>query len=118
VLHWGDLKAGVVSFSSAIVASLCCLLPLVVVLLGLGSGAFMMVTMQYRAIFLPVGVIGVGAGYYLYVRERRRCTKLSCALVGGKTNLTLLALATVMVAAALILDLFPDVTSGFLLGAM
>ena len=47
-----NLKAGLVSFSSASIASLCCLLPLAVVLLGLGSGAFMIVTMKYRAIFL------------------------------------------------------------------
>src|SRR6266576_1893181 len=73
------LKAGLVSLSAAIVASLCCLLPLIVVLLGLGSGAFMMVTMQYRAIFLPVGVLGVGLGYYFYFREKRRCRSVACA---------------------------------------
>jgi len=78
----------------------------------------MMTTMQYRAIFLPTGVLGVGVGYYLYFRERRRCTKLACTLVGGKINLTLLALATVVVAAALILDIFPELTSEILHGAM
>jgi hypothetical protein len=78
----------------------------------------MMVTMQYRTIFLPIGVIGVSFGYYLYFRERRRCTRLGCTLVGGKINLALLVLATVVVAAALILDIFPDLTSEVLQGAM
>ena len=117
-VNLGDLKAGLLSFSSAIIASLCCLLPLAVVLLGLGSGAFMMVTMQYRTIFLPIGVIGLALGYYLYFREKRRCTNSGCAVVGGKINLTLLALATVVVAAALILDIFPELTSEILQGAM
>ncbi len=114
----GKFKAGLVSISSAVIASLCCLLPLVIVLLGLGSGAFMMVTMQYRTIFLPVGVIGVALGYYLYFREKRRCTSLGCAFTGGKINLALLLFATVMVAGALVLDIFPQLTSDILQGAM
>jgi hypothetical protein len=107
-----------VSFSAAIVASLCCLLPLAVVLLGLGSGAFMMVTMQYRSIFLPVGVIAVALGFHLYFREKRRCTQLGCALAGGRVNLALLLFATVLLAGALILDIFPELTSNILQSAM
>ena len=37
-------------------SSLCCVLPLAIVLLGLGSGAFMATTMKYTAIFVPIGV--------------------------------------------------------------
>ncbi len=117
-MNLGNFKAGLVSFSSAIIASLCCLLPLAVVLLGLGSGAFMMVTMQYRAIFLPIGVVGMALGYYLYFREKRRCTSLGCAFARGKINLALLFFATVMVAGALVLDIFPELTSNVLQGAM
>jgi hypothetical protein len=113
-----NLKARLVSFSSASIASLCCLLPLAVVLLGLGSGAFMIVTMKYRAIFLPLGVIGLALGYYLYFREKRRCTHLGCALAGAKINLALLFFATVIVAWALVLDIFPELTSNILQGAM
>ncbi len=117
-MNFGSFKASAVSMASAFVASLCCLLPLTVVLLGLGSGAFMMITMQYRTIFLPIGVIGVSLGYYLYFRERRRCTNLGCTLVGGRTHLILLVLATVAVAASLILDIFPELTSEVLQGGM
>ncbi len=114
----GAVKAGLVSFSSALIASLCCLLPLAIVVLGLGSGAFMMVTMQYRNIFIPVGVVGVGIGYYLYFKEKRRCSSIGCSFVGRKTNLVLLVLATVMVAGALLLDFFPGLTSDYLQMAM
>ena len=117
-MNLGSFKAGLVGVSSAIISSLCCLLPLAVVLLGLGSGAFMMVTMQYRAIFLPIGVIGVGLGYYLYFRERRRCDSIGCAFVGGRINLAFLLFATVTVVAALVLDFFPELTSEILQGAM
>ena len=117
-MNLGSFKAGLVGVSSAIISSLCCLLPLAVVLLGLGSGAFMMVTMQYRAIFLPIGVIGVAMGYYLYFRERRRCDSIGCAFVGGRINLAFLLFATVTVVAALVLDFFPELTSEILQGAM
>jgi hypothetical protein len=113
-----SLKAGIVSFSAAIVASLCCLLPLAVVLLGLGSGAFMMVTMQYRSIFLPAGVIGVALGYLFYFREIRRCNTFGCSFVARKTNLALLLIATVVVGVTVILDLFPALTSEILQDVM
>jgi len=44
----GSLSAGGAAWAGAVLSSLCCLLPLTVIALGLGSGAFMAVTMQYR----------------------------------------------------------------------
>ncbi len=40
--------ASVAAWIGADLSSLCCLLPLTVIVLGLGSGAFMAVTMRYR----------------------------------------------------------------------
>lgn len=117
-MDFNSIRSGLVSFTSAFIASLCCLLPLTVVLLGLGSGAFMMVTMQYRYIFLPVGVVGVALGYYLYFREKQRCTSIGCAFVGRKFNLTLLGLATVMLVAELLLVIYPALLSELLQQAM
>ena len=113
-MTFNDLKAGLVSFSAALVASLCCLLPLAVVALGLGSGAFMITTMKYRGIFLPVGIIGVAVGYLLYFREKRRCNNFGCSFVGRKTNFALLLAATIVVSFAIILDVFPAFTSTIL----
>jgi hypothetical protein len=42
------LTAGLVAWVGAALVSVCCLLPLTVILLGLGSEAFMATTMQYR----------------------------------------------------------------------
>lgn len=113
-MNFKTFKAGATGMSAAILASLCCLLPLLVVLLGLGSGAFMVMTMQYRSIFLPVGVIGVGLGYYFYFQEKRRCSKAGCAFVGGRVNLIILCIATAIVALALGLEFFPQLTSDLL----
>lgn len=61
----GSNGAGLVAWAGAVLPSLCCLLPLAVIVLGLGSGGFMAVTMPYRWIFIPVGVLGVAAGFLL-----------------------------------------------------
>jgi hypothetical protein len=110
----GSLGAGVAAWAGALLSSLCCLLPLTVIVLGLGSGAFMAVTMQYRGLLLPTGVLGVMVGFALYIRERRRCDALACRVAGGRTTLVLLILASLVVVAAIVLDRFPEVTSDLL----
>ena len=107
--------AGVTAaLTGAVLSSLCCLLPLAVILLGLGSGAFMAVTMQYRWILIPAGVIGVGAGFWLYLRERRRCDGLGCRMTGSRITLALLILAALVVTTSILLDRFPETTANLL----
>ncbi|MBW2148697.1 MAG: hypothetical protein JRG73_20005 [Deltaproteobacteria bacterium] len=105
-----------VSFPSATLASLCCLLPLAVVLLGLGSGAFMMATMKYSTIFVPLGVLGVGLGYFFYFQEKRRCRTLACPMKRGTFHLIILIISTLMVSAAVLLNLFPETSALILTG--
>ncbi len=112
-----DVKSGVLGMVAATIASLCCLLPLAVIFLGLGSGAFMMTTMRYRAIFIPAGIIGIALGWFLYLRERKRCTAMACQMAGGPLNFSLLLLATVLIAAAVALDRFPNLTADLLMRA-
>ncbi len=114
---WSGLKGALVGVASALAASVCCLLPLALVLLGLSSGAFMMVTMPYRWLLLPLGVLGLVAGYALYFRERRRCAAATCRLAGGRTALVLLVLATLVVLAELAFVLYPEPVARLLAGA-
>jgi hypothetical protein len=114
----GVAGAGVTAWAGAILSSLCCLLPLAVIVLGLGSGAFMSVTMQYRWLLIPLGIIGVAAGFVLYVRERRRCAALACRMVGRRVTFALLVVATVVVTTSIVLDRFPELTSDVLARAM
>jgi hypothetical protein len=106
-----SLKSSAVGMLSASIASLCCLLPLAVVVLGLGSGAFMAVTMKYSAIFIPAGILGTAVGHYLYFRERTRCARLGCAMAGSRVNLALLVLSTLVLGLAVILTALPEYTA-------
>jgi len=51
---FADLKPALISLSTSFGSTLCCVLPMTIVLLGLGSGGFMMLTMQYRVILYPL----------------------------------------------------------------
>jgi hypothetical protein len=110
----GPIGAGLAAWVGAALSALCCLLPLAIILLGLGSGAFMAVTMQYRWILIPTGVLGVTAGFVLYIRERRRCDRLGCRMAGSTITLALLIAASLVVATSVVLDRFPEITSDLL----
>lgn len=112
------LTAGLVAWVGAGLASLCCLLPLAIIVLGLGSGAFMATTMQYRWLLVPAGIVAICAGFVLYIRERRRCDALACRMAGSRITLALLILASVVVASAIVLDRFPEFTSEVLARVM
>ncbi|GIX48421.1 MAG: hypothetical protein KatS3mg131_2632 [Candidatus Tectimicrobiota bacterium] len=103
--HWYG-KEGLLGLGAALAASTCCLLPLAVVFLGLGSGAFMMTTMRWRPVLLPLGLLGLAAAYYLHFRERRRCRTQGCAMAGKTFNTVMLALATLIMLGVIWADFF------------
>jgi hypothetical protein len=109
-----SVGASLAAWAGALLSSLCCLLPLAVIVLGLGSGAFMAVTMQYRWALIPAGVLGVGLGFVLYVRERRRCAQLACRMAGSRVTLGLLLAASLVVGTSIVLDQFPEMASDLL----
>jgi hypothetical protein len=113
-MRLGSVGAGVAAWVGAALSSLCCLLPLTVIGLGLGSGAFMAVTMHYRWLLIPAGVVGVVTGFVLYFRERQRCAALVCRMAGGRITLSLLIVASLVVATTIVLDRFPEFTSDLL----
>jgi len=106
--------AGVVAWTGAALSSLCCLLPLAVIVLGLGTGAFMASTMRYRSVLIPAGVVGVTTGFVLYARERRRCAAAACRMAGSRATLALLVAAGLVALAAVALDRFPEITADLL----
>ena len=114
----GAVGAGLAAWIGAGLSSLCCLLPLTIITLGLGSGAFMAVTMKYRWILIPAGVLGVTAGFILYIRERRRCDAAACRMAGSRVTLALLVVASLVVTASIALDRFPEFTADLLANVM
>lgn len=105
-MNFTNMKPGLISLTTAFGASLCCVAPMTVVFLGLGSGAFMMTTMQFRPVLYPLGLLGLALSYYMYFRRKRVCDAASCKMQGKPLNLTLLSLSTLLMGAVTYVDFF------------
>lgn len=66
-----SVAASVGSIVSAIVASACCVGPLVFALLGLGGAGLLLKFEPYRPYFIAVTVALLGAGFYFTYRKPR-----------------------------------------------
>ena len=96
------LNAGAIG--SAIVASLCCIGPLALALLGLGGGALLLKFAPYRPFFLAATALFLGAAFYLTYRRQspEECAPGSvCAQpTSRKTQKTVLWIVTLIVVLA------------------
>ena len=83
---------------SALVASVCCLGPVLLVLLGLGSLGFGAVLGRYHWYFLLAAAALLTVAWRAYVKERRRCDTARCQMAQGHvTKWTLLLASGVVV---------------------
>lgn len=91
------MEAQKVGIMSAVVASICCVGPLALILLGLGGlglGAFFG---KYHWIFIGAGSVLLLSAWGLYYREKKRCDSEQCQMRNKKFSLITLSIATVAV---------------------
>jgi len=104
------LNAGAIG--SAIVASICCIGPLALALLGVGGGALLLKVAPYRPFFLGATALFLGAAFYLTYRRPRpeECVSGStCAQPASrKTQQVVLWIVTVIVLLAAAFPYFSE----------
>ena len=110
----GASLPGATSLVAALLASACCILPLVLIFTGIAGAWIMMSMMQYEWLTLPLGVFGLAVSWGLYFRETRRCKTQACRFVGRRMNQVMLGFGTLVVTIALLLKLFPSWTASVL----
>ena len=110
----GASFSSVTGVVAALLAATCCILPLLLIFVGIAGAGIMMTMMRYEWITLPLGTLGLAAAWGLYFRQKRRCATEACRFVGRRANQMLLGLATLVVAAALLLRIFPAWTAAIL----
>lgn len=91
------MKAKAFGILSAITASLCCLGPLVLILLGLGSLGLGAVLGRYHAYFILGAGLLLALGWGNYLKEKRSCASAHCEIQGRKMTRTVLFLASAVV---------------------
>lgn len=91
------MQARKLGILSAFLASVCCVGPVLLAVVGLGGlglGAFIGANHWY---FIAGAGLLLGWAWYAYLRERRRCVTDRCEMVGGKATRIALPLATLVV---------------------
>ncbi len=109
------MQANKLGMLSALIASICCAGPLLLIALGLGSlglGAFFG---KYHWLFIGAGLAVLVLAWVLYFREKRRCESERCEMHNEKATQTTLTVATLAVLFFLGANLYTY--SGGLLGA-
>ena len=99
------MKADRLGILSAVFASVCCLGPVLLVVLGLGSLGFGAVLGRYHWWFIGAAIVLLSYAWRSYLTEVRRCKTASCEMARGKTTRTVLTVASVVVAAFVGLNL-------------
>ncbi len=92
------MKADRLGILSALLASACCLGPMLLVLLGLGSLGLGAVLGRYHWWFIGTALTLLVGAWRRYLKEAARCRAGSCAMARGKTTRMALLLASVVVA--------------------
>lgn len=100
------MKADKLGLVSALLASVCCLGPVLLVLLGLGSLGFGAVVGRYHWWFITAAILLLSVAWRSYLKEASRCQTASCQMTRGKMTRTVLTLASVVVAIFVSLNLY------------
>ena len=66
----------------------------------------MMVTMQYRIILYPLGLMGLVTSFWLYFRRKQLCDAQVYQMQGKRWNVTALAFSTVLMSVVTYVDFF------------
>lgn len=96
----GAAAAGSVGgFAALFSAAACCVLPLVLAAVGLGTGG-LAAFVPYHWPLTIASAVAIAVGWLLYLRRRRACSqRAECAnLSPGRSTLVLLSIATGVVA--------------------
>lgn len=91
------MKVSNLSILSALVASLCCLGPFLLIILGLGSLGINVVIGKYHWHLIATGIILVTLSWCRYFKERKICSFKGCQMINKKVTLVALTISTLIV---------------------
>ncbi|MBI4333478.1 MAG: heavy-metal-associated domain-containing protein, partial [Chloroflexi bacterium] len=100
------MKAGKIGALAAALASACCVGPLLLAALGLGSLGLGATLGRYHWVLQGAAVVGLSLAWYVFLREKRRMYALASEMRNERTTRLMLSAATVAVVAFLGLNLY------------
>ena len=109
------MDAKKVSILSALAASSCCVLPLALLglsLLGIGTAGaagFSTTLGSLKWFIMPLATMGVLFSYWLYFREKKKCSTAGCKMAGSRFTKIMLTISTLVVSGFFVWSVYPYV---------
>lgn len=100
------MKAKNIGIFASIFASICCIVPLVLILLGLGTLGIGAIIGKYHRHFLGVGVLLILVAWWYYFKEKMSCKLKGCQMENKTKTLVILIIATLIIAFFVALNLY------------
>ena len=107
------MDAKKISILSALAASSCCVLPLVLLglsLLGLGTAGaagFSTALGSAKWFIMSLAAMGVAFSYWLYFREKKKCSTTGCKMAGGRFTKIMLTISTLVISGFFVWSVYP-----------
>lgn len=101
------MNAVKLGIGSAFTASVCCLGPAVLAAAGLGGLGLGVFFARFSGLLAAVAAALLALGWRQYFAEARRCKAAQCRMPGGVSALTILSVASVVVAGFAIMHFGP-----------
>ena len=102
-----------ISILSALAASSCCVLPLALLglsLLGIGTAGaagFSTTLGSVKWFIMPLAAMGVAFSYWLYFREKKKCSTTGCKMAGSRFTKIMLTISTLVVSGFFVWSVYP-----------
>lgn len=100
------MKSSKLGIVSAFIASICCLGPLVLVLLGLGSLGLGAVLGKYHWYFIFIAIGLISYAWWHYLKEKKTCNLQGCQMENKRITLITLIITTMIISIFLTLNLY------------
>lgn len=100
------MKASKLGILSAVIASICCIGPLLLILLGLGSLGIGAVIGKYHWYFIIAALVLIAFSWRSYLKEKKTCDLKSCKMENKRITLITLIIATLTVAIFVALNFY------------
>lgn len=100
------MKASKLGILSALIASICCLGPVLLILLGLGGLGIGAVIGKYHWYFIAAALVLLAFAWESYLKKKKACDLKACQMENKRITLVILTLSTSIVGIFIALNLY------------
>jgi len=103
------MKVSKLGILSAVIASICCVGPLLLILLGLGGLGIGAAIGKYHGYFIVAALLLLTFAWRSYLKEKKVCDLKACKMENKRVTLLILIMSTLIVAVFVALNIYTHI---------